>query len=411
MPPGTINKTCERKHPLPDVARNKTVPGTGRMASVQTPIIAVIADLIKAHPGTISLGQGVVNYGPPPQAIERVLALDYSGDIHKYGPTGGITPLCAMLAAKLTAENGIRAGQESSIIVTAGSNMAFLHALFAITCPGDEIILPVPYYFNHEMAITMLDCRAVLVPTTDEYLLQPDAIRRAITPMARAIVTVSPNNPSGMVYSEKSLREINALCAEHGLYHISDEAYEYFTYDGARHFSPGSIPGAEHYTISLYSLSKAYGLAHWRTGYMVAPAHLQTALYKAQDTNLICPPVVSQYAAMGALEAGQAYCRRQLGNFEDVRKIILAELRNISSFCTLSSSNGAFYFLLKVDTELDDLTVVRRLISEHGVAVIPGHTFGHSNGCYLRVAYGALERQYAVEGIRRLTGGLAALGM
>ena len=385
--------------------------GAGRMESVQTPIIPAIAELINSHPGTISLGQGVVNYGPPPRAIARVCSLDYASDIHKYGPTGGITPLCEMIAAKLVAENGIRTGPDSRIMVTAGSNMAFLHALFAITCPGDEVILQVPYYFNHEMAISMLGCRAVLVPTDTDYLLQPDAIRRAITGQTRAIVTVSPNNPSGMVYSEDSLREVNAICREHGLYHISDEAYEYFTYDGTRHFSPGSIPGAGPYTISLYSLSKAYGFAHWRIGYLVAPVHLETALYKIQDTNLICPPLVSQYAALGALEAGMDYCRRQLEGIVDIRNMILTELCDIDSFCTVSPGNGAFYFLLKIATELDDMTVVRKLISEHGVAVIPGHTFGLDAGCNLRVSYGALDRQNAREGIRRLTRGLTTLVM
>jgi aspartate/methionine/tyrosine aminotransferase len=383
----------------------------GRMAMVQTPVIPIIAELINAHPGTISLGQGVVNYGPPPLSIERVLAMDYSSDVHKYGPTAGITPLREIIALKLAAENGITTGPDNRILVTAGSNMAFLHALFAITRPGDEVILLVPYYFNHEMAIVMLDCRAVLVPTDNDYLPQTAAIRRAITGKTRALVTVSPNNPSGMVYPEAMLREINSLCREHGLYHISDEAYEYFTYDGTRHFSPGSIPGAGQYTISLYSLSKAYGFAHWRIGYMVAPVHLESALYKAQDTNLICPPIVSQYAAIGALATGRAYCRHNMDGITEIRNIILNELRDIDSCCTVSSSNGAFYFLLKVTTELDDMTVVRRLISEHGIAVIPGHTFGLGKGCYLRVAYGALDRDSAVVGIRRLTKGLKALVM
>ena len=397
------------KQALVDFARHKPDLAGSRMDKVQTPIIPVIAELIRAHPGTISLGQGVVHYGPPPLAIERVRELDYAADIHNYGPTGGIAPLCELIAAKLAVENGIRTDAGVSVIVTAGSNMAFLHALFAITRAGDEVILPVPYYFNHEMAIAMLDCRAVLVPTDDDYLLQPETIRRVISPRTRAIVTVSPNNPSGMVYPEDSLREINAICREHGLYHISDEAYEYFTYNETRHFSPGSISGAGSHTISLYSLSKAYGFAHWRIGYMAVPEHLVTALYKAQDTTLICPPVVSQYAATGALEAGKSFFQEKLGNIEDVRNIFLAELRKINAYCTLSPSNGAFYFLLKLDTTLDDMTVVRRLISEHRVAVIPGHTFGLGNGCYLRVAYGALDRHHAREGIRRLTNGLKAV--
>ncbi|MGH8120946.1 MAG: pyridoxal phosphate-dependent aminotransferase [Gammaproteobacteria bacterium] len=394
---------------MADFARDKPELAAGRMDAVQAPIIAVIADLIKAHPGTISLGQGVVHYGPPPAAIERVRSLDYSGDIHKYGPTGGIDQLCELIAVKLATENGIRTGPECRIIVTAGSNMAFLHALFAITRPGDEIILPVPFYFNHEMAITMLDCRAVLVPTAEDYLPEPEALRRAITPRTRAIVTVSPNNPSGMVYPADVLREINTICNEHGLYHISDEAYEYFTFDGARHFSPGSMAGAEQHTISLYSLSKAYGFAAWRIGYMVAPGHLVPALYKAQDTNLICPPIVTQYAAIGALETGRSYCEQKLAGITAVRNIILSELRDSSSLSNLPAGNGAFYFLLKINTGLDDMALTGRLISEHRVAVIPGHTFGFSKGCYLRVSYGALDRHNARQGIIRLTHGLKAV--
>ena len=142
---------------------------------------------------------------------------------------------------------------------------------------------------------------------------------------------------------------------------------------------------------------------------MAAPKHLVTALYKVQDTNLICPPIVSQYAAMGALGAGKAYCKEKLEGIKNVRSTILAELGENNPYWTLSPSNGAFYFLLKLETRLDDMTVVRELISRHRVAVIPGHTFGLSNGCYLRIAYAALDRHNALEGIRRLTNGLQAV--
>ena len=138
--------------------------------------------------------------------------------------------------------------------------------MLAIADSGDEIILPTPYYFNHEMAVTMADCQPVLVPTDGDYRLRLDALETAITPRTRAILTVSPNNPTGVVYSEESLRAVNALCRERGIYHISDEAYEHFVYGGAHHFSPGSIPGSEGHTITLHTLSKTYGFASWRIG-------------------------------------------------------------------------------------------------------------------------------------------------
>ncbi len=177
--------------------------------------------------------------------------------------------------------------------------MAFFNAVLAIADPGDEIILLAPYYFNHEMALAMLNCRARVVPLDRDYQIDIEAVRGAVNEKTRAVVTISPNNPSGAVYPRAALTAINALCRERGLYHIHDEAYEYFIYDGAEHFSPGSLPGAGEHTISLYSLSKAYGFASWRIGYMVAPEPMFEAIRKAQDTILICPPVVSQYAATG----------------------------------------------------------------------------------------------------------------
>jgi aspartate/methionine/tyrosine aminotransferase len=268
----------------------------------------------------------VVYYGPPPQAIDRIGAFLQHPDHHKYQAVHGVAPLIEAIEAKLRRENGISVGTESRVVVTAGGNMAFMNAVLAVADPGDEVILPLPYYFNHEMAVTMASCRPVCVPTDENYQLRPAAIRRAITEKTRAVVTVSPNNPSGAVYPEGALREVNRLCRDHGLYHISDEAYEYFTYDRAQHFSPGSISGSEQHTISLYSLSKAYGFASWRIGYMVIPERLFTAVNKTQDTILICPPVVSQFAALGALQAGAGYCGDHLRSIAEVREIVLNEL-------------------------------------------------------------------------------------
>ena len=380
-----------------------------RMDSVQLPIIPIVAQLIAQNPGTISLGQGVVYYGPPQSSIDALSMINDSIENHKYGLVGGLPALCETITNKLKLENRINIGNGNRIIVTAGANMAFLNALFAITDPGDEVILSLPYYFNHEMAITMLNCKPVLVSTDENYQLCADKIRTAINKRTRAIVTVSPNNPSGVVYPESSLQEINAICREYGIYHISDEAYEYFTYNGTMHFSPGSIDDANEYTISLFSLSKAYGFAGWRIGYMVIPEHLATAIIKAQDTNLICPTTASQYAAIGAMTADAGYCVDKLKIIKDVRKMMLAELKTVSSFCAVPQSDGAFYLFLKIDTDIDDMTIVKRLIREYRVAVIPGHTFGMIHGCYLRVAYGALDKNTANEGIRRLTHGLKTI--
>ncbi len=379
-----------------------------RMNAVQPPIIPVIGELIRTHPGTVSLGQGVSWYGPPESARVRLAHFFDEPSHHKYGPVQGILPLLNLIGQKLADENGIQL-QGRKVVVTAGANMGFLNALFAITDPGDEVILPLPYYFNQEMAIRMLNCKPVLVPTDEDFRLQPEAIRSAITERTRAVVTISPNNPSGAVYAESDLRNVNAICKEAGIYHISDEAYENFIYGDASHFSPSSIPNSSQHTISLFSFSKAYGFASWRIGYMVIPEAIYPAVLKAQDTNLICPALVSQHAAVGALEAGSGYCREKLKTTAKVRRMMLDELQAVSHFCHIPPADGAFYILLKVATELDSLAVAERLIQNHGVAVIPGIAFGLDQGCYLRIAYGALDEETATEGLNRLLAGLNAL--
>jgi aspartate/methionine/tyrosine aminotransferase len=377
-----------------------------RMDAIQMPIVQVIGDLIRENPGTISLGQGVVHYGPPAAAVEVAREALSNPDTHAYQDGAGNGALIDAIEDKLRRDNGIDCRRGSRVMVTAGGNMAFVHAVLAITEPGDEIVLPVPFYFNHEMAIEMAGCRTVRVPTDEQYQLDLDAICRAITPRTRAVVTVTPNNPTGAVYPEAVLREVSRLCAERGLYHISDEVYEYFTYAPAQHVSPGAFEHAERHTISLFSLSKAYGFAGWRIGYMVYPAALDAAIAKVQDTVLVCPPVISQIAAVAAMEVGPAYCRQYLHALGEVRDIVMAELRSLEPLCTVPSADGAFYCFLRVNAEADPMAIAERLIRRHRVAVIPGHAFGAAAGCYFRIAYGALQKESVSEGIGRLVRGL-----
>ncbi len=379
------------------------------MRMVQTPVIPVVGRLIQDNPGTISLGQGVVGYPPPPEAIEAVAGFAADPDNHKYGPVEGIPALLEAIRAKLAADNGIALTDDSRIVVTAGGNMAFANAVLAITDPGDEVILLEPYYFNHRMAVTIAGCRPIAVPTDAAHQPVVSRIEAAITSRTRAVVTVSPNNPSGAVYPEAALRAINALCRERGVYHVHDEAYEYFVYDGARHVSPASEPGAAGHTISLFSLSKSYGFASWRIGYMVVPAPLFAAVCKIQDTILICPPVISQFAALGAMSVGKAYCEQQLVETTRVRRLVLYALAGIADLCEIPRAEGAFYLLVRIRTRLDSMALVERLVREYRVAAIPGSTFGVTSECALRISYGALTRDTVAEGLGRLVRGIRAV--
>ena len=382
---------------------------SNRLRDVQPPVIPIVAEWTRQHPGTISLGQGVVYYGPPARAERKVAEFLADPENHKYKPVDGIAPLKERLAQKWREEHGVAVGPERRLVVTAGGNMAFMNAVLAVADPGDEVVLQTPYYFNHEMAVRIAGCTPVFAPTDARYWPRPDAVRAAITPRTRAVVTISPNNPTGAVYSETLLREVNRLCSDAGVYHVHDEAYEYFTYGGAGHFSPATIAGGESHTVCLHSLSKSYGFASWRIGSMLIPAHLYEAVRKTQDTILICPPVVSQFAAVGALDEGRGYCTRHLPRLERVRQTFIEQAGPLRDACDVTPAEGAFYFFVTVRARTNAMDLVERLIREHGVAVIPGTTFGVEDRCAIRVSYGALQPETAIEGVGRLVRGLRAV--
>ncbi len=379
-----------------------------RAAAVQMPIIPTVAGWLAETPGAISLGQGVVGYGPPAGALRAIPRFLSRPDFHKYLPDAGLPELRAAFEAKLRRENGIDAPFARRIIVTAGANQAFLNVVLCLCDPGDEVVLLAPYYFNHHMAIALAGARPVAVATDDRYQPRLSAIADAITPRTRAVVTVSPNNPTGAVYPEGTLRAVNRLCAERGIFHISDEAYEYFTYDGAAHFSPGSGRNGAH-TISLFSLSKSHGMASWRVGFLVAPERLYDDLLKIQDTNVVCAPAISQCVGLAALREGRAWRASRIRAIAAVRRKVFARLASAPELLSVPPSRGAFYLFVKVRTAVPALRLAERLAREHKVGVIPGETFGAGDGCYLRIGYGSLAGKTAAEGIDRLVNGLASI--
>ena len=215
-----------------------------RIDGVQDSIIPLINQLVQKYSDTISLGQGVAYYGPPQETYDEINKQLASSKLNLYGPVEGIPELLESISAKLADRNSISVSSKNRIFVTAGSNMAFSSLIPVIADPGDEIILLTPYYFNHDMAVKLADVVPVLVPTQKNYHPDIDKIKSAITSKTRAVITISPNNPSAAVYTKEELTQINELCASHGIFHISDEAYEDFVYDNHSHFSVASIPGS-----------------------------------------------------------------------------------------------------------------------------------------------------------------------
>ena len=379
-----------------------------RMKNVCEPIIPIISELSKKNKDVISLAQGVVGY-PPPKSLEKDINNFFQdANNHKYSLVQGNNHLLDAISNKLSRKNNIQA-ENYSVFVTAGSNMAFHSVILSICDPGDEIILLAPYYFNHEMAIRMANCKPVSVPTNEIFHIDIDAIEKAISKKTRAIVTISPNNPTGGVYCDVSLTKVNQICKENGIFHISDEAYEDFVYEDKKCFSPGSIENANTHTISLFSLSKSYGFAGWRIGYAVIPKILEKDMKKIQDTILICPPTISQYAAAYILNNGQSYVEEKKQALLDNRKIFMEKIADVKALKKTPIAEGAFYIFIELDSNLNDDNLAISLIEEHKVATIPGSAFGTSGSCYLRLSYGALSKDQAFNGMERLCSGLNSI--
>jgi aspartate/methionine/tyrosine aminotransferase len=386
-------------------------PATARRLSwVQPPVIPVMGELIAQTPGTISLGQGMVSWGPPAQVRAAAAAslADPGESLDRYGPVAGNPELRQALKQWLQTEHQLDL-TSSELVITAGSNMAF-NALVQVLCdPGDELILPVPYYFNHEMAIRLAG--GIPVAVQAGVIPDPQQLAAAITPRTRAIVTISPNNPSGAVVPLDVLQAINRLCADRGLLHISDEAYALFGHDSAALWSPGSAPGSGAHTVTLGSLSKSHGMAGWRIGWAVVPPALMADLAKVQDTILIHPPHLNQRAALAALNAGGDWCRQQIATLLPRQQQVLHALQRADAPWELACKpDGAFYALLKLQSSLSSDQAMERLIRGHQVALVSGSSFG-LEGCWLRLSYGMLGEADLVEALQRLVRGLQELAL
>jgi aspartate/methionine/tyrosine aminotransferase len=394
---------------------NAAPVAAARMACVATPVIARVGELMRQCPGALSLAQGMVAWGPPSGVRQAVAAALLEDDprVDRYGPVLGEAPLLEAVHRELSGRRGLDL-EGSELLVSAGSNMAF-SAIAQVLCdPGDEVLLPLPFYFNHAMAIRL----AGGVPVAVEAGLVPDPERlaAAITPRTRAIVTISPNNPSGVVMPPAVLETINALCAHLGLVHISDEAYADFIHGVVPHHSPASRSGSGSHTVSLFSLSKSYGMAGWRMGYAAVPRQLMDSLAKVQDTVLICPPQLSQRAALAALDAGPDWCRPRIEALGERRlqliEAVRAARRGGLALDMLGPADGAFYALVRFPCPLEGDRLMERLVLEHGVAALPGESFGlppSPGQRLLRLSYGMLNAVDLAEALRRLCNGIQSL--
>ncbi|MDH4207575.1 MAG: aminotransferase class I/II-fold pyridoxal phosphate-dependent enzyme [Anaerolineae bacterium] len=351
----------------------------------------------------INLGQGVSGFPPVKAALEAAQKALAEPTTHVYSGDAGLLPLRDALSAWLAQHNGVEVDPEQEVIITAGANQGFILALLTLLEPGDKVLLPSPFYFNHEMSIRIVGAVPIEVPLREEtgFQLTLDGLEPYLEPQPRALVFVSPNNPTGAVYHPQELQRIARELAARGIAIILDETYQAFVYDGARHFNPGSIPEARSQVISVGSFSKTFSLAGWRVGYLIAEPHFVKQAIKVQDSMLVCAPVISQRAALGALLTPPEELARRRNILAKRRQLLARGLAEIPRL-RWHPTSGAYYAFMRVEGCTDSVALAWDLLERAHLAVVPGSIFGRNGEGYLRLSYGSVEQSALEEACGRL---------
>ena len=307
-----------------------------------------------------------------------------------YSQSEGLPELRMEIVKKLERDNNIDTNT-SEIILTVGAIEGLAVAVLATVDPGDEVILPTPTYSTHITQVKLASAKPVLVPLIEEnnYSLDIEGIKKAITPKTKAIMFCSPNNPTGTVFPEKDLRKLAEIVFEKNLTVIVDEAYEYFVFDDEKHFSMASIPELKKNIITAYTFTKTYAMTGWRIGYLVADEENLLQIKKAHIPFAICAPVVSQYAALAALKGSQDSVKEFRLEYLNARNLMCERLDRLNSVFKYVKPGGSYLMFPKIlsDSKIDSMEFCKKLLAEAKVSTTPGIDFGPTGEGHIRFSF------------------------
>lgn len=326
--------------------------------------------------GGINLAQGVCDT-PVPAPVEAEAHAAIHAGHNIYTRLDGITRLRNAIAAKQQRDYGLAYDPETEVLVASGATGGLHAACMALLNPGDEVLLFEPFYGYHVATLKSMRMKPVLVPLAEpDWALDVDALHAAITPRTRAILLNTPANPSGKVFTRSEIEQVAAACNAHDLFLFTDEIYEYFVYDGARHICPATLDGMRERTIVMSGFSKTFSVTGWRLGYVTADARWMGAMAYFHDLTYVCAPSAFQHAAAAGLEQLPPEFYMQLAADHRVkREKLLSALRDAGM--EPSVPPGAYYVLAKAD-RLPGATAAqkaRHLLAATGVASVAGSAF------------------------------------
>jgi aminotransferase len=343
-----------------------------------------LMEMARSKPDVISMGLGDPDPVTPAHIIEAAKRAIEAGPAGP-GPAAGLPELRQAIARKLKRDNGIDADPETEILVTTGGQEALFLLIQTLIEPGDEVIVQDPRYTSYDDAIELAGGRMISVPTREEdaFDLDPDEVERRLTPRSKALLMISPNNPTAGIVSPANVRRLADIARKHDLIVIADEIYEKFIYDDAEHLSIASLPGMKERTITLNGVSKTYAMTGWRIGYLAAPAAFVRAATAIKEMINVQAPIVSQWAAIAALDGPQD-CVEEMRQMYAARRRLLLDALDDMGF-TYGVPRGALYVWANTASTGIEAIELTRLFLDEGVLIFPGTGFGEGWGDYMRM--------------------------
>lgn len=377
--------------------------------SVTLEITAKAKELRESGVDVISFAAGEPDFNTPQNILDAAKKAMDNGNT-KYTATSGIIELRKAICKKLKEDNNL-SYKENQIVVSTGAKQSLANSFMAILNPGDEVIVPIPYWVSYPELIKLADGNPVFVNTGEEndYKYNVEALEKVVTDKTKAIILNNPNNPTGTIYSKDELISLSEFAKKYNLIIIADEIYEKLIYDGKEHVSIASLSeDAYNRTIVINGLSKTYAMTGWRVGYTASSVQIAKIMSNIQShmTSNTCS--ITQYAALEALTGPQQEIKNMISEFERRRNYMYKELEGIEDI-NIIKPQGAFYVMVNIENTIgkkvrdevinSSMDFARLLLENENVAVIPGKAFGLDN--YIRLSY-ATSIEAIEKGIERL---------
>lgn len=364
-------------------------------------VLAKARELEREGKDVIHLEIGEPGYLPPRHVLEATKKAVDQG-MTKYTPSAGIYELREAIADRVSSTRGVDVSAEN-VVVTVGAKMAIFASLMMLVDPGDEVVIPMPAYPAYESVARFAGGVVKPVLLREEKGFSPDVedILSVVSEKTKAIVINTPSNPTGGIYKRKDLEEIVKLAIEKDIVIISDEIYEDIIFDGKKHESILSVPGAEDVSIMISGFSKTWAMTGYRLGYVVAKKEFAEKITKIQINTTSCPAHFTQIAAIEALKGPWDEVKAMIEDYQYKRDLIYDEINKINGF-TMIKPAGTFYAFPNIKkTGMSSEEMATKLLEEAGVALLPGTAFGDAGEGYLRISF-AGPREDIVEGMKRI---------